>query len=106
MTRGHNTIGYGKTKAAVIQGHKDGLTLTQIAKKYGITRAAANNCAYRVRLKFPYERIKHAYGTVKPTVMLAAEQGMTIKQIVKTYGYNISTVRNINREFGLNIPQA
>lgn len=106
MNRGHNTIGYGKTKATVIQGHKDGLSITEIAKRSGLTRAAVNNCAYRLGLKFPYERITHPYGSIKQAVLLAASQGMTRKQISQTYGYRLQTITNLNREFDLGIPKA
>ena len=104
--RGENTIGYGKTKDAVVAGFKAGLTMTEIAKKHGISRAAVNNCAYRNGIKFPYVKLAHPYGDIKHKVMLAAEQGMTRKQIAKAYGFNHISIRKIDSEYKLNIPKA
>lgn len=103
---GHNTLGYGKTKEVVLAGFKAGLTMTEIAKKHGLSRAAVNNCAYRNGIKFPYVKMKHPYGEIKHKVMLAAEQGMTRKQIAQTYGFKPRAIYNINRDFNLNIPKA
>lgn len=106
MIPGQNTLGYGKTKDVVLAGYKAGLTMTQIAKKHGLSRAAVNNCAYRNGIKFPYVKLAYPYGDVKYKVMLAAEQGMTRKQIAKTYGFKPRAVYNISRDYNLNIPKA
>ena len=106
MIPGQNTLGYGKTKAAVLAGYKAGLTMTEIAKKHGLSRAAVNNCAYRIGIKFPYVNMKHPYGDIKYKVMLAAEQGMTQKQIAELHGFNLRSVYNISRDHKLNIPKA
>ncbi len=106
MIPGQNTLGYGKTKDVVLAGFKAGLTMTEIAKKHGLSRAAVNNCAYRNGIKFPYVKMRHPYGDIKYKVMLAAEQGMTRKQISKLHGFQPRTIYNICRDYKLNIPKA
>lgn len=100
---GTNTIGYGKTRDAVISGHKAGLTKKQIAEKHGLSRPAVHNCAYRLGLKFDYVVLKRPYGGIKYAVLEAAEKGMTVREIVKTHGFRYRTVYSINRDFNLGL---
>jgi hypothetical protein len=100
---GTNTLGYGKTREVVIQGHKQGMTKKQIAEKHGLSRPAVHNCAYRLGLKFEYVKLTHSYGDIKHTVLEAAEKGMTVREISRTYGFRYRTVYGINRNFKLGI---
>ncbi len=100
---GSNTLGYGKTREVVIQGHKQGLTKKQIAEKHGLSRPAVHNCAYRLGLKFEYVVLKRPYGDIKHAVLEAAEKGMTVREITKTYGFRYRTVYCINHDFNLGL---
>jgi len=103
---GSNTLGYGKTKEVVIAGFKAGMTMTEIAKKHGLSRTAVNNCAYRNGFKFPYVKMRQPYGDLKYNVMVAAEEGLTQKQITQKYGYKPRSVYNIIRDYKLRISKA
>lgn len=100
---GTNTIGYGKTRDAVLAGYKAGLTKKQIAEKHGLSRPAVHNCAYRLGLKFEYVVLKRPYGDIKYTVLEAADKGMTVKEISQKHQLRYRTVYRINRDFNLGI---
>ena len=102
MRRGQSRLGYGKTKEVVIKGHKAGLTMTEIAKKYGLSRPAVNNCAYRNGLKFPYVRLKRPYGEAKADIFNYAEAGLTVKDMVKL-GYSRGIIYYYRKHYGIHI---
>ena len=50
--------------------------------------------------------MRQPYGDLKYNVMVAAEEGLTQKQITQKYGYKPRSVYNIIRDYKLRIPKA
>ena len=101
---GKNTLGYGKTKEAIHEAHKKGMTLREASTHYGITYASAYDAARRSGLKFKPHNNRMPYGQVKLLVIYESQSGLTIAQIAKKYGLNYNSVRSVNIVCNLCIP--
>jgi transposase len=101
---GHNTLGYGKTKAAIHEALAKGMNLREAASHYGISYASAYGAAHRDKLKFKPHNNRAKYGHVKLMVIYESQSGLTVSQIAKKHGFSYSSVRSVNRVCSLNIP--
>lgn len=104
--KGGNTIGYGGSKKAVIQAAKDGLTLQQTAKKYGITVQAARCAAIRNNVILVSEHGRPKYGSVKNALTEGHSKGLTIKQIAEEYKVKITSLKRLCYDLQIKIPNA
>jgi len=104
MNRGHNTIGYGRSMEAVLEGHKLGLDAIQIAAKYGISYAAVRGAGYRLGLTLKRRNDRAAYGSVKETVLREAESGLTVAELSRKHGFPRSSVSTAARAMGIVLP--
>jgi transposase len=100
---GKNTLGYGKTKAAIHEAHKKGMTLREASTHYGITYASAYGAAVRSGLKFRPDNNRAKYGHVKLMVIYEANSGLTLSEIAKKHNLSMSSVRNVNIKCQLGI---
>lgn len=104
--KGSNTIGYGGSKKAVIQAAKDGLTLQQTAKKYGLTETATRCAAIRNNIVLISEHGRPKYGLVKQALVEGYANGLTVKQIAEKYNVKASSVKRLAYDFKIKIPNA
>lgn len=85
---GCSTLGYGKTKEAVLAAHALGMSIRETALRYGLTYAAVYGCYRRIGLEFKYESGRARYGSIKALVLEEHALGMTAAQIIRKHNTN------------------
>ena len=101
--RGKSTIGYGKTKEAVIESAKKGLLLKEVALLYGLSEQAVRSAAvkYKVVLKTGSGRAK--YGASKDAVEWAIKNNASCKEAAKKFKAKASTVYRVGLDLGVKL---
>jgi len=95
---------YGSVQAAVVSGHKHGLSVNDIAKQYGFNMRSIRSAAEDLSIALRRERKPH--GSAKALVYEAHAQGMTVPQLAEASGFSRHTLYTALRRYGLTLPHA
>lgn len=101
MKSGQSTYGYGKTKVLVLKYKDKGLTVSEIAKKAGLTYSAVYNVCQRAGFKIK-NTSRRGHGEVKSIVLMEHfDNNLTPMQIVRKHGIRRNSVYDVYRYCGI-----
>lgn len=86
MIEGLERMSYGKTKAAVLHGHSNGMTLQETSAKSGIPENRLRYTAHRIGVKMKGVKPYLKYGSVKEAIYAAFDAGLTYAEAEAKYG--------------------
>lgn len=104
--RGKNSIGYGKTKAAVIEASKKGLTLKETAQLYGLTENAVRTASHTYKVVIKTNSGRGKYGVAKLAVEWAEKNNASCKEAAKKFKAKPNTVYRVGLDFGIKLRKA
>jgi hypothetical protein len=93
MRKGQSTLGYGKTKAACLEGMKKNMSIAEVAKANGISENAVRNCSIRNNIKLRKDTNRKGWGVVKASCFEGSQNGLTPKQVAEKYDLQWESVR-------------
>ncbi len=100
MKSGQSTHGYGKTKMLVLEYKDKGLTVSEIAKKVGVSYSAVYNVGRRAGFKIKNSS-RRWHGEVKSIVLTEHfDNNLTPMQIVRKHGISKNSVYYVYRYCG------
>lgn len=101
MKSGQSTHGYGNTKVLVLEYKDKGLTVSEIAKKVGLTYSAVYNVGRRAGFKIKNSS-RRGHGEVKNIVLTEHfDNNLTPMQIVRKHGISKNSVYYVYKYTGI-----